>query len=77
MTKEEAACSIYGLEVTAENVKQCLDSLELAGLVPVNLVNGDLTVAFAIGIKKTRVEPWRYKEFNSSSKRKEIEGTVK
>ncbi|GAA5810305.1 hypothetical protein MFLAVUS_003726 [Mucor flavus] len=49
-----------------------LDSLELAGLVPVSLVNGDPTVAFAIRIKKSKMEPWRYKEFNSS-KRKEIE----
>ncbi|KAG2229650.1 hypothetical protein INT48_000611 [Thamnidium elegans] len=35
MTKEEAACSIYGLEVTTENAKQCLEYLESAGLVPI------------------------------------------
>lgn len=73
LTKEEAACSIYGLEVTTENINQSLETLEVAGLVPVYMVNGDPTVAFALGIKKVKMEPWKYKEFNSSLKRKDLE----
>lgn len=63
-----AACSIYGLELTAENAEKSLKDLDTAGLIPVYLANGDLTLAVAIGKKKQRMELWKYGEFVSERK---------
>lgn len=63
LTKELAACNIYDFELTTENKEKAINLLQKAGLVPVYLANGDPTIAVAIGIKKVKTEPWKYKEF--------------
>lgn len=60
LSAADAACSIYGLEVTLENQLSALQRLKDADLEPVTLVNGDPTVAFAMSTKKVSMEPWRY-----------------
>ncbi|KAG1474339.1 hypothetical protein G6F56_000416 [Rhizopus delemar] len=77
LTKELAACSIYGFEITTENKEKSMSLLQKAGLVPVYLVNGDPTLAVAIGINKIKTEPWKYQEFKSEENRKNKEKEYK
>ncbi|KAG2218997.1 hypothetical protein INT45_007659 [Circinella minor] len=60
LSAANAACSIYGLEITSENQLSALQQLKDAGLEPVTLVNGDPTIAVAMSTKKVNMEPWRY-----------------
>ncbi|CEG73565.1 hypothetical protein RMATCC62417_08921 [Rhizopus microsporus] len=71
ITKEEAACSIYGLVVNQENKDIAIKNLESTELVPVYFANGDLNLPFAISKKKAQMEPWRYIEYRSELKPKE------
>lgn len=71
ITKEEAACSIYGLVVNQENKDIAIKNLESTELVPVYFANGDLNLPFAISKKKAQMEPWRYTEYRSELKPKE------
>ena len=73
LTKELAACSIYGFEITTENKEKSMSLLQKAGLIPVYLANGDPTLAVAIGINKIKTEPWKYQEFKSEENRKNKE----
>ncbi|KAI7896025.1 uncharacterized protein EV154DRAFT_278770 [Mucor mucedo] len=76
LTKELAACAIYGLEITDENKEEALRRLQKARLTPVYLANGDPTVAVAVGIHKAKTEPWKFKEFLSEEiKNKEDKST--
>ncbi|KAG2201332.1 hypothetical protein INT47_001420, partial [Mucor saturninus] len=76
LTKELAACAIYGLEITDENKEEALSRLQKARLIPVYLANGDPTVAVAVGIHKAKTEPWKFKEFLSEEiKNKEDKST--
>lgn len=71
ITKEEAACSIYGLVVNQENKDIAIKNLESTELVPVYFANGDLNLPFVISKKKAQMEPWRYTEYRSELKPKE------
>lgn len=71
LTKEEAACSVYGLEVNSENKDIAIENLDSTGLVPAYFINGDPDSPFAISKKKVKMEPWKYGEYRSDSKLKE------
>lgn len=74
LTKELAACSIYGFEITTENKEKSMSLLQKAGLVPVYLANGVPTLAVVTGgINKIKTGPWKYQEFKSEENRKNKE----
>ncbi|GAA5797416.1 hypothetical protein HPULCUR_002800 [Helicostylum pulchrum] len=60
MTAEQAACSIYGLEVSYENCVLAMKLLRDAYFEPVTVINGDPTFAMAISKKKLNMEPWKF-----------------
>lgn len=68
LSAADAACSIYGLEITLENQLSALQQLGDAGLEPVTLVNGDPTIAVAMSTKKVNMEPWRYQRLPQNTK---------
>ena len=48
--------------------------LQKAGLVPVQLANGNPTLTVIIGINKIKTEPCDYREFKSEQNRKKNKG---
>lgn len=57
MTAGQAACSIYGLEVSFDNCTLAMRLLRDASLEPVTIVNGNPTFAVAISTNKIHMEP--------------------
>lgn len=71
LSAADAACSIYGLEITLENRLSALQQLKDAGLEPVTLVNGDPTIVVAMSTKKVNMEPWRYQRLPQNTKQEQ------
>lgn len=72
ITKEEAACSIFNLEINQENIDTAIKQLESVGLVPVYFANGDPQSPFAIALKKVKLERWKYITYRSEDKNEKL-----
>ncbi|KAG0172635.1 hypothetical protein DFQ28_007651 [Apophysomyces sp. BC1034] len=73
LSAANAACSIFGLEITLENQLSALQRLNDAGLEPVTLVNGDPTIAVAMSTKRVNMEPWRFQRLPQDTIHKQQE----
>ncbi|KAI8970012.1 hypothetical protein BDF20DRAFT_888871, partial [Mycotypha africana] len=66
ITAEQAACSIYGLEVSPDNCTLAMKLLRSASLEPVTIVSGDPAFAIAMSTKRINMEPWKFKRLVST-----------
>lgn len=65
LTKELAACSIFGIQANEENKEKSVQCLEETGLVPVYVAEGDPNHAIAVEADTADQKPSVYRKFKS------------